>query len=171
MKDATALWGQAICTREQAVISGNSLSDLCTKNSVSVSFFEIVIGRKRHCGVLIDVPLCEIDRQVTVDLKVVWLNKNDTILNNYLTYRMISPEKPDIVYLLAGKDVVGIQYQRYNNQNDFKQFIGTRAYSDPTKAYITPLMPYLCDSFVRILFDDSSMLQVLKIEVIGELAG
>ncbi|KAA6373818.1 MAG: hypothetical protein EZS28_030655, partial [Streblomastix strix] len=57
------------------------------------------------------------------------------------------------------------------NQNDFKQFIEIRAYPDPTKAYITLMMPYLCDAFVRILFDDSSMLQVLNIEVIGELAG
>ncbi|KAA6357022.1 MAG: hypothetical protein EZS28_047452, partial [Streblomastix strix] len=31
LKDATALWGSAIYAREQAVISGNSLSDLCTK--------------------------------------------------------------------------------------------------------------------------------------------
>ncbi|KAA6370278.1 MAG: hypothetical protein EZS28_034195 [Streblomastix strix] len=32
MKDATALWGSAIYARESAVINGNSLSDLCTKN-------------------------------------------------------------------------------------------------------------------------------------------
>ncbi|KAA6362254.1 MAG: hypothetical protein EZS28_042219 [Streblomastix strix] len=57
------------------------------------------------------------------------------------------------------------------NKNDFKQFIGTRAYSDPTKASITPMMPYLCDAFVRIIFDDSSMPLVLNIDVIGELAG
>ncbi|KAA6354347.1 MAG: hypothetical protein EZS28_050125, partial [Streblomastix strix] len=56
------------------------------------------------------------------------------------------------------------------NQNDFKQFIGTRAYPDPTKAQITPMMHYLCDVFVRIIFDDSSMPQVLNIDVIGELA-
>ncbi|KAA6360105.1 MAG: hypothetical protein EZS28_044368 [Streblomastix strix] len=57
------------------------------------------------------------------------------------------------------------------NQNDFKQFIGTRAYPDPTKAFITPMMHYLCDAFVRFIFDDSSMPQVLNIDVIGELAG
>ncbi|KAA6368478.1 MAG: hypothetical protein EZS28_035996 [Streblomastix strix] len=56
------------------------------------------------------------------------------------------------------------------NQNDFKQFIGTRAYPDPNKASITPMMHYLCDAFVRIVFDDSSMPQVLNIDVIGELA-
>ncbi|KAA6373264.1 MAG: hypothetical protein EZS28_031211 [Streblomastix strix] len=88
---------------------------------------------------------------------------------------MIPPEKPDIVYLLSGDDVAtGLEYQRYNvriNQNDFKQFIGTRAYPDPTKASITPVMHYLRDAFVRIIFDDSSMPQVLNIDVIGELAG
>ncbi|KAA6362299.1 MAG: hypothetical protein EZS28_042174 [Streblomastix strix] len=42
-------------------------------------------------------------------------------------------------------------------QNDFKQFIETRAYSDPNNASITPMMHYLCDAFVRTIFDDSSM--------------
>ncbi|KAA6390048.1 MAG: hypothetical protein EZS28_014426 [Streblomastix strix] len=59
---------------------------------------------------------------------------------------------------------------RTNNQNDFKQFIGTRAYPDPNKASITLMMYYLSDAFVRIIFDDSSMPQVLNIDVIGELA-
>ncbi|KAA6386280.1 MAG: hypothetical protein EZS28_018193 [Streblomastix strix] len=57
------------------------------------------------------------------------------------------------------------------NQNDFKQFIGTRAHPDTTKASITPMMHYLCDAFVRIIFDDSSMPQVLNIDIIGEFAG
>ncbi|KAA6397190.1 MAG: hypothetical protein EZS28_007285 [Streblomastix strix] len=56
------------------------------------------------------------------------------------------------------------------NQNDFKQFIGTRAYPDLNKASITPIMHYLCDAFVRIKFNDSSMPQVLNIDVIGVLA-
>ncbi|KAA6397210.1 MAG: hypothetical protein EZS28_007264 [Streblomastix strix] len=402
MKDATALWGSAIYAREQAVISGNSLSDLCTKNSINVSPLESIIEGKHHYGVFIDIPLCEIDRQATAatpfyyripfditfsgvldlyqlnpifnsfpvltrnyatlhlqlciqdllqDLKVVWLNKNDTILNNHLAHHMTPPEKPDIVYLLSGDDAEDLsgfdktrgsmlsimsfsnikslfmtfamqqyptwffpvlftglnlvsdqnnvipqpykslnqaideqmfdcfvdqdvvsapsdlyhsptfenlniddkknyyglidnadQYKtanifylttlcsgnkairtlylnkymlawklatddslihRFNssklgsrtniqmilqgnltkgiiettnvgpsqNQNDFKQFIGTRAYPDPTKVSITPMMHYLCDAFVRIIFDDSSMPNVLNIDVIGELAG
>ncbi|KAA6380064.1 MAG: hypothetical protein EZS28_024407 [Streblomastix strix] len=171
LKDATALWGSAIYAREQAVISGNSLSDLCTKNIVSVSPLESIIEGKRNCGVFIDIPLCEIDGQaiaVTVgtpfyyripfeitfsgvldlnqlnpilnsfpvltrnyatlnlqlwiqdflqDLKVVWLNKNDTIMNNHLAYHMIPPEKPDIVYLLAGEDSTGLSYQRHQCKN------------------------------------------------------
>ncbi|KAA6354619.1 MAG: hypothetical protein EZS28_049854, partial [Streblomastix strix] len=168
LNDATSLWGSAIYVIEQAVISGNSLSDLCTKNSVSVSPLESIIEGKRHCGVFIDIPLCEIERQATVatvgtpfyyripfditlsgvldlnqlnpifnsfpvltrnyailhlqlwiqdflyDLKVVWLNKNDTIMNSHLAYHMILPEKPDIVYLLAGEDSTGLKYLRYN---------------------------------------------------------
>ncbi|KAA6375293.1 MAG: hypothetical protein EZS28_029180 [Streblomastix strix] len=57
------------------------------------------------------------------------------------------------------------------NQNDFKYVIGTRAYHDPTIASITPMMQYLCDAFARIIFDNSTMLQVLNIDVIEELAG
>ncbi|KAA6392476.1 MAG: hypothetical protein EZS28_011998 [Streblomastix strix] len=168
LKDATALWGSAIYAREQAVISGNSLNDLCTKNSDSVSPLESIIEGKRHCGIFIDIPLCEFDRQAisaTVgtpfykripfditfsgvldlnqlnpifnsfpvltrnyatlhlqlwiydflqDLKVVWLNKNDIIMNNHLAYHMIPPEKADIFYLLAGEDSTGLEYLRYN---------------------------------------------------------
>ncbi|KAA6385163.1 MAG: hypothetical protein EZS28_019308, partial [Streblomastix strix] len=376
------------------------ICNLCKRISVSVSLLESTIEGKRHCGIFIDIPLCEIDRQaaaatvgtpfynripfditfsgvldlnqlnpifnsfpVLTHLKVVWLNKNDTIMNNHLAYHMIPPVKPDIVYLLAGEDSTGLEYIRYNvrivnmqnaaigdkipqnsisqigtakfdvleiqnlcfnieneeaiirlnlvinqnnvipqshkslnqatngqmfdcfvdqdvisapsdlqhsltfenlniddkknyyglidnnkqyrtanifylttmysgykaiktlypnkymlawklatddsfmrgfnsskmgsrtnvqvilqgnltkgiidtsnvspsqNQNDFKQFIGTRAYPDPTKASITPIMHYLCDAFVRIIFDDSTMPQVLNIDVIGELAG
>ncbi|KAA6393711.1 MAG: hypothetical protein EZS28_010766, partial [Streblomastix strix] len=381
MKDATALWGSAIYAREQAVISGNSLSDLCTKNSVNVSPLESIIEGKRHCGVFIDIPLCEIDRQATIEdlgtpfyykipnditfSGVLDLNQLNPIFNsfpvltrNYATLHLqlwiqdfLQDLKPDIVYLLSGdeadelhgfdkesgsmqsimsfsnikalfmtfampqyptwffpvlftglnlvidqnnvipqpykslnqatngqmfdcfvdQDVVSApsdlyhsltfenlnvddkknfyglidnndQYKTANifylttlysgskairtlypnkymlawklatddsfmrgynsskigsrtniqvilqgnltkgiidttninpsqNQNDFKQFIGTRAYFDPTKASITPMMHYLCDAFVRIIFDDSSMPQVLNIDVIGELAG
>ncbi|KAA6367432.1 MAG: hypothetical protein EZS28_037041 [Streblomastix strix] len=54
------------------------------------------------------------------------------------------------------------------NKNDFKQFIETRAYPDPNKAANTPMMHYLCDAFVKIIFDDSSIPKVLNIDVIGE---
>ncbi|KAA6395045.1 MAG: hypothetical protein EZS28_009429 [Streblomastix strix] len=63
------------------------------------------------------------------------------------------------------------QYIREYNQNDFKQFIGTRACTDHTETSITPMMQYLSYVFVRIIFDDSQMPQVLNIDVIGELAG
>ncbi|KAA6381791.1 MAG: hypothetical protein EZS28_022682 [Streblomastix strix] len=77
LKDATALWGSAIYAREQAVIIGNSLSDLCIKNSVSVSPLESIIEGKRHCGVFIDIPLCEIDRQTAAGTPFYYRNPND----------------------------------------------------------------------------------------------
>ncbi|KAA6387207.1 MAG: hypothetical protein EZS28_017268 [Streblomastix strix] len=46
---------------QQAAISSNSLSDLCTSNSVSVSPLESIIADKRHCGIFIDILLSDID--------------------------------------------------------------------------------------------------------------
>ncbi|KAA6384304.1 MAG: hypothetical protein EZS28_020170 [Streblomastix strix] len=56
-KDNTKLWDTSIYAREQAVISANSLSDLCTNNSVSVSPLESIVAGKRHCGIFIDIPI------------------------------------------------------------------------------------------------------------------
>ncbi|KAA6370747.1 MAG: hypothetical protein EZS28_033725, partial [Streblomastix strix] len=168
MCESSALWGIFIQAGEWTMISANSLGDLCTKNSVSVSPLESIIEGKRHCGVFIDIPLCEIDRQsiaATVgtpfyykipfditfsgvldlnqlnpifnsfpvltrnyaslflqlwiqdylqDLKVVWLNKTDTVQNLHLAYHMITPKKHDIVYLLSGDDADDLSYKRYN---------------------------------------------------------
>ncbi|KAA6376929.1 MAG: hypothetical protein EZS28_027544 [Streblomastix strix] len=145
-KDNTKLWETSIYAREQAVIAANSLSDSCTKNSVSVSPLETVVSGRRHCGVFIDIPVSVfaadsfnylIPYPITIagvldlnqlnpifnsfpvltrnyaslylqlwtqdflqDLKVVWLNKSNTISNQHLAYQMIPPEKPDIIYLL-----------------------------------------------------------------------
>ncbi|KAA6356424.1 MAG: hypothetical protein EZS28_048049 [Streblomastix strix] len=54
-KDSTKLWDTSIYAREQAVISANSLSDLCTNNSVSVSPLESIVVGKSHCGIFIDI--------------------------------------------------------------------------------------------------------------------
>ncbi|KAA6380679.1 MAG: hypothetical protein EZS28_023795, partial [Streblomastix strix] len=51
-KDSTKLWDTSIYAREQAIICSNSLSDLGTNNSVSVSPLESIIQGKRHCGYL-----------------------------------------------------------------------------------------------------------------------
>ncbi|KAA6385385.1 MAG: hypothetical protein EZS28_019089 [Streblomastix strix] len=48
LRDAQNLWNTAIYARQQAVICSNSLTDLCTNNSVSVSPLESVIAGKRH---------------------------------------------------------------------------------------------------------------------------
>ncbi|KAA6385177.1 MAG: hypothetical protein EZS28_019293 [Streblomastix strix] len=58
-----------------------------------------------------------------------------------------------------------------NNQNDFKQFIAMRSYSDPHQVALTPIMHYLCDTFIRITFDDNRDPQVLSMDVIGEIGG
>ncbi|KAA6375769.1 MAG: hypothetical protein EZS28_028703 [Streblomastix strix] len=56
-KDNTKLWETSIYAREQAVIAANSLSDECTKNSVSVSSLESVVCGRRHCGIFLDIPV------------------------------------------------------------------------------------------------------------------
>ncbi|KAA6393108.1 MAG: hypothetical protein EZS28_011365 [Streblomastix strix] len=47
------------------------------------------------------------------DLKIVWLNKQDTILNRHLAYAMIPPEKPDVVYLLSENEALPLTYEQY----------------------------------------------------------
>ncbi|KAA6362041.1 MAG: hypothetical protein EZS28_042433 [Streblomastix strix] len=41
----------------------------------------------------------------------------------------------------------------------------------PLQVNLTPLMHYLCDGIVRVLFDDNPDPQVLSMEVIGEIGG
>ncbi|KAA6395378.1 MAG: hypothetical protein EZS28_009096 [Streblomastix strix] len=133
MKDATALWGSAIYAREQAVISGNSLNDLSTAATVGTPFYYKIPFDITFSGVLdlnqlnpifysfpaLTRNYATLHLQLWIqdflqDLKVIWLNKNDTIQNNHLAYHMIPPEKSDIVYLLVGDDATELSYQRYN---------------------------------------------------------
>ncbi|KAA6364828.1 MAG: hypothetical protein EZS28_039646 [Streblomastix strix] len=44
------------------------------------------------------------------DLKVVWLNKSDTIMNNHLADQMIPPEKLSIIYLLNSEKCAYIAF-------------------------------------------------------------
>ncbi|KAA6362358.1 MAG: hypothetical protein EZS28_042115 [Streblomastix strix] len=57
------------------------------------------------------------------------------------------------------------------NQNTLAGFIGTRSYPISTQIAQTPLDHFLCDSIVRIMFDDSPEPQILNLEVIGEIDG
>ncbi|KAA6390689.1 MAG: hypothetical protein EZS28_013784 [Streblomastix strix] len=57
------------------------------------------------------------------------------------------------------------------NQNNFAGFIGTRSYPISTQIAQTLLVHFLCDSIVRIMFDDAPEPQVLNLEVIGEIGG
>ncbi|KAA6377928.1 MAG: hypothetical protein EZS28_026545 [Streblomastix strix] len=164
LRDAQNLWNTAVYATEQAVICSNSLTDLCTNNSVSVSPLESIIAGKRHCGISLDIPLSEIDKAAAADtpffylipyditfigvldlnqlnpvfnsfvvltrnyaslylqlcvqdflqdLKIVWLNKSDTILNRHLAYAMIPPEKPDVIYLLNENVAKPLSYEQY----------------------------------------------------------
>ncbi|KAA6359451.1 MAG: hypothetical protein EZS28_045022, partial [Streblomastix strix] len=147
----------SIYAREQAVIAANSLSDECTRNSVSVSSLESIVRGRRHCGIFLDIPVSEFAAasfnykfpfDITIagvldlnqlnpifnsfpvltrnyaslylqlwtqdflqNLKVVYLNKSDTMMNEHLAYQMIPPEKPDIIYLL---NTAGCSYLPFN---------------------------------------------------------
>ncbi|KAA6380490.1 MAG: hypothetical protein EZS28_023982 [Streblomastix strix] len=57
------------------------------------------------------------------------------------------------------------------NQNNFAGFIGTRSYPISKQIAQTPLVHFLCDSIVRIMFDDAPEPQILNLEVIGEIGG
>ncbi|KAA6400850.1 MAG: hypothetical protein EZS28_003623 [Streblomastix strix] len=57
------------------------------------------------------------------------------------------------------------------NQNNFTGFIGTRSYPISTQIAQTPLVHFLCDSIIRIMFDDAPEPQILNLEVIGEIGG
>ncbi|KAA6381222.1 MAG: hypothetical protein EZS28_023252 [Streblomastix strix] len=83
-----------------------------------------------------------------------------TLYSGSKAIRTLHPNK----YMLAWKLATDDSFMRGYNSSKI-------AYPDHTKASITPMMHYLCDEFVRIIFDDSSMSQVLNIDVIGELAG
>ncbi|KAA6393757.1 MAG: hypothetical protein EZS28_010715 [Streblomastix strix] len=101
------------------------------------------------------------------------LATDDSFMRGYNSSRMGS--RTNLQVIIQGNLTKGIidtiNINPSQNQNDFKQFIGTRAYPDPNNASITPMMHYLCDAFVKIILDDCSMSQILNIEVIGELAG
>ncbi|KAA6371024.1 MAG: hypothetical protein EZS28_033449 [Streblomastix strix] len=67
-KDSTKLWETSIYAREQAVIAANSLSDLCTNNSVSVSSLESIVRGRRYCGIFLEIPVSEFAAGI-VDLR------------------------------------------------------------------------------------------------------
>ncbi|KAA6396364.1 MAG: hypothetical protein EZS28_008110 [Streblomastix strix] len=116
LRDAQNLWNAAIYARD-------------------VSQLESIIAGKRHCGVFIDNPLCDIDNAAAEDtpffyqilyditfsddfiqdLKIVWLIKLNVTGNNHLANAMITPEKSDFVCQLSGeKDENPLAYSLYN---------------------------------------------------------
>ncbi|KAA6365653.1 MAG: hypothetical protein EZS28_038820 [Streblomastix strix] len=90
-KNSTKLWDTSIYAREQAVICSNSLSDLCTNNSVSVSPLENIVAGKRHCGVFIDIPLTAIDAAVTDGTTFHYKIPTDIIFSGVLDLNQLNP--------------------------------------------------------------------------------
>ncbi|KAA6377362.1 MAG: hypothetical protein EZS28_027112 [Streblomastix strix] len=122
-KDATALWGSAIYAREYALISGNSLCDLCTKNSVSVSLLESIIEGKRHCGVFIDIPLCKIDRQAaaaTVGTSFYYRITNNITFSGVLDLNQLNPIFNSFPVLTRNYATLHLQLQIQDFLQDLK---------------------------------------------------
>ncbi|KAA6376922.1 MAG: hypothetical protein EZS28_027550, partial [Streblomastix strix] len=116
------------------------------------------------------------------DLKVVWLNKSRYVYDQHLAYTMIPPEKPDIISLLD--DSGDIAYNNYSvrliNCKDLDDaatdpkntgFMGTRSYPMCWQTGQTPMLHFLCDAIIRVMFDDNPEPLVLNLEVIGEIGG
>ncbi|KAA6367641.1 MAG: hypothetical protein EZS28_036832 [Streblomastix strix] len=57
------------------------------------------------------------------------------------------------------------------NQNNFAEYIGTRSYPISKQIALTPLVHFLCDSIVRIMFDDAFVRQILNLKDNGEVGG
>ncbi|KAA6389480.1 MAG: hypothetical protein EZS28_014994 [Streblomastix strix] len=114
------------------------------------------------------------------DLKVVWLNKSRYIYDQHLAYAMIPPEKPDIISLLDDSGDIAYNYYsvRLINCKDLDEaatgpkntgFMGTRSYPMCWQTGQTPMLHFVCDAIIRVMFDDNPEPQVLNLEVIGEI--
>ncbi|KAA6379543.1 MAG: hypothetical protein EZS28_024930 [Streblomastix strix] len=167
-------------TQNQAVICSNSLSDLCTNNSVRVSPLESIIAGKRHCGVFIDILLKAIDAKAKSSLQqlIVIATSNYYLIPEDITFSgklciiifialdagfliRLESQKPDIVYLMHESVDSVINYDRFT----------VRIVNIPLQVNLTPLMHYLCEAVVRIMIYDAPDPQVLSLEVIGKLGG
>ncbi|KAA6363751.1 MAG: hypothetical protein EZS28_040722 [Streblomastix strix] len=92
--------------------------------------------------------------------------------------RFESTEKPDIITLLDDDaepasekfSILDTDPATRENQNNFAGFIGTRSYHISTQIAQTPLVHFLFDQIVRIMFNDAPELQILNLEVIGEIS-
>ncbi|KAA6402427.1 MAG: hypothetical protein EZS28_002045 [Streblomastix strix] len=79
--------------KEQAVIAANSLSDECTRNSVSVSSLESIVRERRNCGIFLEIPVSsfaatagafdyKIPEEITI-AGVLDLNQLNLIFNSF----------------------------------------------------------------------------------------
>ncbi|KAA6403643.1 MAG: hypothetical protein EZS28_000839 [Streblomastix strix] len=133
------------CFVDQDVVS--ALSDLYH----SLTFKNLKIDDKKNFNGLID------NNNQFKMANIVYLT---SLYSGSKAIKTLYPNKYMFAWKLATDDLFMRGYNsskiksRTNIQNDFKQFIGTRAYPDPTKASITPCR-----------------ITCVMPDVIGELAG
>ncbi|KAA6386060.1 MAG: hypothetical protein EZS28_018414 [Streblomastix strix] len=82
-----------------------------------------------------------------------------TILNTQLITGIVDNYKIDDDNLLP------------ENRNTLAGFMGTRSYPMCWQTRQTPMLHFLCDITIRIMFDDNPESQGLNFEVIGEIGG
>ncbi|KAA6394100.1 MAG: hypothetical protein EZS28_010375 [Streblomastix strix] len=121
-----------------SMISANSLSDLRTNNSVSISPLESIAAGKDIVEYLL-IYLLKISVQLQLrtqdflqDLKIVWLNKTNMVANEHLAYQMTPPEKPDIIFLQNRK------VESYNSYVMFDLIIDQRHLVSEAYASLNP---------------------------------
>ncbi|KAA6390734.1 MAG: hypothetical protein EZS28_013740 [Streblomastix strix] len=171
----TKLWNISVYAREQAVIAANSLSDLCTKNCVSVSSLESIVRARRYSGIFLDIPVSRFAVEI-INLRfltksegymVKQMETDDSFMRGNSASKISA--RTNIQVFPIGTLTQGIidnELIRLNadqNQNNLISFIATRSYPTPTYALITPQMQYLCDSIIRFTFDDAPDPQVFKL--------
>ncbi|KAA6380133.1 MAG: hypothetical protein EZS28_024341 [Streblomastix strix] len=128
----------------------------------------------------------EAHTQATNAIKIYYPNKymlaqklatDDSFMSGFNNTRIGA--RTDIWLMLNSQIITGIvDNHKINddtihpeNQNTLAGFMGTRSYPTSWLVGQTPMFHYLCDAVIRIMFDDNRELQMLNLEVIGEVNG
>ncbi|KAA6397791.1 MAG: hypothetical protein EZS28_006684 [Streblomastix strix] len=98
---------------------------------------------------------------------------DDSFMRGYNSSKMGA--RTNILVSLQGSLTPGINenslHNPAENQNNHQIFCAKRNHRILRTEQMTPLMHYLCDAIVRVIFDDVPDPQVLSLEVIGEISG
>ncbi|KAA6390624.1 MAG: hypothetical protein EZS28_013847 [Streblomastix strix] len=71
--------------------------------------------------------------------------------------------------IIDNSKILDTDHATTDNQNNFAGFIGTGSYPISIQIAQTPLVHFLCDSIVRIMFDYALEPQILNLKVIEEI--
>ncbi|KAA6403132.1 MAG: hypothetical protein EZS28_001338 [Streblomastix strix] len=82
---------------------------------------------------------------------------------------MIPAEKPDTITLL--NDAAAPVSEQFSVRLINCKDLDDAAIDPKNKIAQTPLVHFLCDTIVRIMFNDAPEPQVLNFEIIGEIGG